>query len=88
MSIHDPNQPMTVGIVTGCNSPPERIGTFTPAYLKEWAERLIQIYGADTEVKVDVRNVLYQDAQYLAASDDGEEPYVVVMGHVTIKRKE
>lgn len=83
----DSNDDCTVGVLTGLDTVPERIGTFTPSYLLEWAKLLVETYGPDKTIIVDVHNCRFKDAQYLAASDDGEEPFVVCMGHEIKRRK-
>jgi hypothetical protein len=88
MNIFDANPENTVGICTDMFSPPQFMGTFTPKYLKEWAEKICKEYGKDVDVKVDLHHcAIGKSCSFLAASADGNEPYVVVVGHEIIPEK-
>jgi hypothetical protein len=81
MNVAHSNTACTVGIVTSLDTPPDYVGTFTPKYLREWAQLLCDTYGEDAEVRVDLHTCRFKKCVSIAASDDGEEPYVMVVGH-------
>lgn len=86
MNIFDANPDNTVGIVTDLHSPPIYMGTFTPKYLKEWAEKICKEYGEDADVKVDLHHCAAgKTCSFMGASEDGKEPFVVVVGHEVVK---
>ena len=85
MNVAHSNEPCTVGIVTGTDTPPNYVGTYTPKYLLEWAKLLVETYGEDAEVRVDLHTCRFKKCTSMAASDDGEEPYVMVVGHEVVK---
>ena len=87
MNAAQANPERTVGIVTGTDTPPHYVGTFTPKYLLEWAQMLVDTYGEDTKVRVDLHTCRFKNCVSMAASDDGDEPYVMVVGHEVFDRK-
>lgn len=62
------------------HSPENSLGVYTPARLLEWAKMLVDFYGdgKDVQVQVFTHSSHAINAKSLAASEDGEDPFVVV----------
>jgi hypothetical protein len=81
MKVLSANPTKDVGLCTDVDlTQKESLGVYTPARLFDWAKMLVELYGDDTEVQVQVftHSSYAVKAKSLVASEDGENPYVVV----------
>jgi hypothetical protein len=62
----------------------QHIGVYNTTALLEWAQMLVEQYGSDKEVQVFQHESTSVKAKALVASDDGEEPYVVVTSYTEV----
>ena len=78
MQIIESTPDHTVGLCCDVTIPESNhIGVYSPKYLLEWAQKLVEMYGEE-KVQVMWHQSDAVKAKALVASDDGDNPYVIV----------
>jgi len=80
MRIIEKNAAQCVGICVDCNLDfnKDYLGTYTIKYLREWVEKMALLNGDDAKVQVYRHASSAVNAKALVASEDGENPYVII----------
>ena len=80
MRIIEKNAAQCVGICVDCELDfgKDYLGSYKIKYLREWVEKLALLNGDDAAVQVYRHNSSAINAKALVASEDGENPYIIV----------
>jgi len=77
---HNPSK--TVGLAEGPNPKSDFIGIFSPVFLREWTEQIIEHFGDSKPVHIAAHKSKLTSAMSLVASDsEGDTLQVIVTGY-------